>query len=210
LPNKRRGPRIQWISHDTGEAEMKNSRSFGFMDAMIFVAAAAVFLAGARQVVFYRGDGLFLGTRIGSHPYPRTIPGWLDLLAPFLATTAPALLIVRLRQPRPKFRRLVRQPGTAACLAITVTLIFESIIALLFLALRGELVQSNHPLLVVWLYSSLRTQNLGLAVASTWAALGLAGQWRPDKGWIDRTGRLLGFCSIAHYFAVYTAAAVGL
>ncbi len=149
-------------------------RNFHLADAMVFVVAAAVFFVGSNRVVFYRGDGLFLATRLKSRPYPRTLPGWLDLLAPCLATTAPALLIVRLRQPRPGFRRLIRQPGTSACLAITVALILESIIALLFLALRGELVQSKYPLLLVRLYSSLRTQNSGAAVASTWAALGLS------------------------------------
>src|SRR5437763_5166625 len=36
----------------------------------------------------------------------------------------------------------------------------------------------------------------GIAVAACWIPLALGGRWAPDRGWLDRLGRGLGWCWI--------------
>jgi hypothetical protein len=41
------------------------------------------------------------------------------------------------------------------------------------------------------------------AVAGAWLVLALAGWWRPEPGWIDRLGRVLGFLWIVPYLVYH-------
>ena len=41
--------------------------------------------------------------------------------------------------------------------------------------------------------------NPAAAVIGGWLGLRLAGRWRPDPGWIDRLGRILGWTWIATF-----------
>ncbi len=36
-------------------------------------------------------------------------------------------------------------------------------------------------------------RHAGLVVAGSWLALILAGRWRPERNWLDRAGRTLGW-----------------
>ena len=38
---------------------------------------------------------------------------------------------------------------------------------------------------------------IGAAVASSWMLLLVSGQWRPERSWVDRAGRALGWFWIA-------------
>src|SRR5687768_4597770 len=80
------------------------ARRFTMMDAMILVAASAVAFVIVRPVV----DGPLM---------LRHEPGWARYLAGFvggLVAWTPAVLFLRLRNPRPTIRRLSRRPGFAA------------------------------------------------------------------------------------------------
>jgi hypothetical protein len=43
-------------------------------------------------------------------------------------------------------------------------------------------------------------ERVGGAVVLVWLALALAGAWRPDPDWIDRSGRAVGTVLIVVYF----------
>ena len=94
------------------------ARKFTILDAMILVAAAAGGLALGRTTGFAHHYGVV------------SEQNWLGRMAddrlniglgiPFLITLTPAVLILRLNRPRPRWRRLTRQPGGAACCAAIV------------------------------------------------------------------------------------------
>jgi hypothetical protein len=112
---------------------------------------------------------------------------------PFLGMAGPALLVLRLRRPRPSRWRVFRQPGTAACLALTVS---------------GSLAVLGDAVLVIAspafgntvTYCLLGLGRTGGSVLVVWLSLALAGAWRPVPDWIDRSGRALGILLIILYF----------
>ena len=83
----------------------------------------------------------------------------------------------------------------AACVASLVALVWASI------ALGGTLAVDRLASDTLsadprrWLFHFIVEElfaYVGLAVASTWMALVLAGRWRRSADWIDRFGRILG------------------
>jgi len=98
-----------------------------------------------------------------------------QLLFSSLLIATPAVLWLRLRQPRPSLRDLTRQPGLVACGA----------------ALLGYL-------LYVDLYHYFSTRRLylrctvGSAVVVAWLIQALSCRWQAEACWVDRLGRLIG------------------
>lgn len=123
-------------------------------------------------------------------------------------------LLYRSRRPGRTWRfGRVRRPGSVACLAVTIVLIFELLHA----------TTSEHPWqrrLNVWYRSNIQAveirhlsirsrtprerddpffnilngmpRHTGFVVAGAWLTLLLAGAWRPEPTWVDRAGRALG------------------
>jgi len=163
---------------------MKTSRSrkFGILDAMILVAATAAGCALLRAMSLPRLDGL-----------PRTAfiaQAGVQAAVPFLVTLTPALFILRLRRPRPRWRRLARQPGMVACCVATLILIFG---ILHIIPINPSLLRS---LPVSPRGSIFFRGDAGFGVAGAWLILALGGCWRPEPRWIDRFGRALGLAWI--------------
>src|SRR4051794_36855413 len=158
---------------------MTPARRFTLADAMLLVAATAAGMAMARV--------------LSPSSRPRGAAPALDwyVLFGMLICWTVALLAVRLRRPRPRLRRLALQPGLIA----TAT-------AATALALLGPLVgMANHAasrsnpgsdLLVI-----LVIPQVGFAVGGAWLALTLSGRRRPEPGWIDGLGRLVGAAWLA-------------
>jgi hypothetical protein len=173
-------------------------RRFTLFDVMILVAATAAGfalmrpLAGAafaHQVM--RNYGLAWSALVRA--------SWVILaMTPLLAVWSLALLVLRLRQPRPRFRRLLRQPGFVA----SISVVFGSLISLIILLLcsikvgRSELADA-----VLFI-----TYPVGYAPANGWLLLMISGKWRNEKSWIDLTGRVLGVCWISVIFSVMVIA----
>ncbi len=105
------------------------------------------------------------------------IQGGVQLLFCFIIPLTPALLVARLRQPRPSLRRLACQPGFVASLALCVAAVVGIDLEFFNLITIPPLIASILP---------------GLAVLCSWLALLTMGRWHSESGWIDRTGRLLG------------------
>lgn len=107
-----------------------------------------------------------------------------------------AVIGLRLRRPRPRWRRLGSQPGFVACVAMLVTLIP----GLLWIATIYHRPGFRRPLgfeqawgcVIEWADS---------AVLGAWFALVVSRRWRPERSWIDRLGRILGLYWLLLIFA---------
>lgn len=180
--------------------EPKRRRRFTVLDALILIAAIGVGLAWMRQ---------FTGTEAGGESYPyeedfdgRPIPSfvlavkigfwWVDASYNLVAAVTIAMILLRGLSPRPKFRRLTRQPGAVACVAVTVALAVEMILkfdSVVELGLYGGLPWSKIGSMVYW---NIEGQSESLAVMIAWLVLGLSGRWKSEASWVDRFGRVLG------------------
>jgi hypothetical protein len=98
-------------------------RKFNLLDAMILVAATAAGMAFLRM---FLAEGRFSPVTIfqGWSLTSRVLSG-IETAYPFLVMWTFALVILRLRQPRPRMRRLARQPGMAAGCAASLMLVVQ-------------------------------------------------------------------------------------
>jgi hypothetical protein len=181
-------------------------RRFTLIDAMVLVAATTVSLAALRCCF---GDLSEVAAEcrewiaaVLEHP-----PGWrawtwfvcsLDeltvrLLAPFCWAWTVALLVVYLRQPRPRMRRLARQPGAVASFSAALILI-PAAIGLLYVALARRIeFDSQQWERVLGGSFIIIPMAEGLVALGSWATLLFSRRWRAEASWIDRSGRALGF-----------------
>jgi hypothetical protein len=192
-------------------------RHFTALDAILVLGA---FLAGAAwsfesQPLITHLAGEHVTRRFGEwrfvfSPFDRCfmIVRWsLPALAALLAPPTLAILIARLRTPRPPLARCFRQPGAAACAVASIFLVLEMVNHYLNLTIRigmPRLMQDLHD------WGAHETTEFasahgfgapavglgktpGLAVAGAYLALWASGLRRPESSWIDRVGRALGW-----------------
>ena len=101
-----------------------------------------------------------------------------NLISCLLVTLVPALLLIRLRWPRPPLTQVIRQPGFGAC----ATLVLGTLVIVdLYYLFRFD------PGPTVLLPSS--------SVVMLWFVAGLP-PWRPEPSWVDRAGRAAGIAWI--------------
>lgn len=178
-------------------------RPITLFDLMVLVTATAIGLSivqfgWPRQVA---GVGIFSWpfTTRGTGGYPSKT--WVLPIAwrvtpflPCLAAWSGAFLVVRLRGPRPRRRRLVAQPGLVAAVASLSALAIESGLLIgsawydgRFRFMRPARINDFAQNGVV-----LLAHHAGWAVIVSWLTLALVGRWHPERSWVDRWGRLLG------------------
>lgn len=164
------------------------TRRFNMADGLILTAATATTLALLRDAPDW-SHHVFIGGNFGGYHDP---PLALRMAARAIYALVPwtfAIFLIGLRQPRPPLRRLVLQPGMAACGAVVLWLGFKT---LLLLTMMIGVPQKR------WLVTRYLGDGVALvswaapAVAGAWLVLALSGRWRPAQGWIDRCGRALG------------------
>lgn len=171
-------------------AEVARCRPFSIGDMCVVVAASAFsVLAGQAWIPFLKR--VFHSYPIGQFTSVSTawnflktrpeialgLPLFGGLVAmSFVFIWSIAYAVMRLRKPRPPLGHLITQPGVAAFLALGVGIGLMLIDTLL-----------KTPRL-------LGSLALAGAVPMTGAVLALRGRWRPEPGWIDRFGRVLGVC----------------
>ncbi len=155
-------------------------RRFTLADAMILVAAAGAGLAGARW--WYRQPGFV-------NPSSLDVQSSTELVAWALMPFIPALAMIRLKGPRPRRRKLLRESGfqaiTASGLGVVAALLTGRWGIRPGWSSLGYGIGSGAPDMV------------GPAVAISWLLTGLAGARRSRPGAIDRSGRALGWLWIA-------------
>jgi hypothetical protein len=164
-------------------------RKITILDAMILIAASACGLALSRtmegpweDIAFYASN--WLG-RLTNDPVR------VGAALPFLMTFTPAVLLIRLRQPRPRLRRLLRQPGMVACTAAMVPIV----LALLQLSYLEWGPRPRSPYGIDWARRPLFWDcgfDGGIWVLGAWLALALSGRRRAEPSRIDRLGKLVG------------------
>jgi hypothetical protein len=154
----------------------RRCRSFVILDAMILVGASAAGLALARTIL---QDALTM---------PHS-PMWVARpITYFLLAWTLAFIPLRLRQPRPSLRRLMVQPGMAACCAVAIVTAMDAISWTIY----GMQLEPRHVRDMLARYWRGASPDLGPAVALTWLGLVLSRRWRPEPGWLDRFGRVIG------------------
>lgn len=97
-----------------------------------------------------------------------------DYLSPLLLGLTGTVLALRMRTPRPRLARLMRQPGAIAGMTVISSLVLSV------------------PSSMGWNISII-----AYAVGSSWLILLVGGRWQGEAGWIDRSGRLLGVMWLA-------------
>jgi hypothetical protein len=164
-------------------------RRFNTVDAMVLVAAMALAFAFVqfqgligilREKWFQPNDGILRPPEDGDMP---------ALISSFLIPWTVALLVLRLRRPRPSRRRLLAQPGFAACAFALGTMVMIALDEYwLGVYAYRELVAFNIQNIVALNYRI----SVSFAPAGLWALMGACGIWRAEPSWIDRAGRALG------------------
>jgi hypothetical protein len=163
-------------------------RRFSSGDAMVAIVAVALSLTVARVLLpfFQRGLSGVPFKKLSSlsdwREYLATRPEVAGAIVVFTSLGLIVLLVVgslafvlmRLRRPRPPLGRVLLQPGMVAAEAA-----LAGVVVGLGLAVSD----------IAAIYGMLA---LSSAVPLAWAALALAGWWRPEPGWIDRLGRAVG------------------
>jgi hypothetical protein len=186
-------------------------RTLSLSDALILMVALGLALAWDRGRY---GDPTrwisFSPTNLPRTLFPSTPSGWplalavyaingVELLPPFLIVGSLAVLVLRLRTRLPVKRWLFWQPGASACAVASVPLIATGLLFLVMYLqsyLSGRVTleflarRSREDLMPEHLTAAATA--IGYGVAGTWIALAAKRRWRPEPGWIDGLGRLVG------------------
>jgi hypothetical protein len=171
---------------------MKTStlRNFDRLDAIILVAASAAGFALIRVI----------GLGFSKHRFLVAVPAHyvisenlISATVPFLTSWTLAFLVIRMRRPRHPLQSIFRQPGTLACIAASLGLVYEFLWMLLIglvLGIPRAYMKGFLPG-AWWLFGSYITP-VFLWVAGAWLTLAIGGWWRSEPSWVDRLGRVLG------------------
>lgn len=164
------------------------ARRFTLADAMLLTAATALGLGvGRLWLEMYRAARI--GPNYGGPVQHAIRCGYWVALAWSLAT-----IPLRLRPPRPAWRRLRAQPGFVAAVATAAGLLVAVVHEWFVLRLRPWSLAMR-----IYLPAVSSPSRFGPMVAVAWLTLALARGWRPEAGWIDRLGRGLGVFWIGAY-----------
>jgi hypothetical protein len=162
-------------------------RNFTLFDLVVLGAATAAGFAVFRAL---RIDLAMHGRPYGENWLSRIADQVLLAIVPFLITWTLAFPFVRLRAPRPPFRRLARQPEMAGCTAASVAIVYE-LIWIVYIALKLGVQWGWRFLPDSSGFLRLNGDLVSLWVAAAWMVLAFGGWWRAEPGWVDRLGRLL-------------------
>jgi|GEM_PF-3248455 len=184
-----------------GTVEQASCRAFRLSDAIILIAGAALALAaGSHLLMLGAGMLVRLCQEAAAHradlfanwplfwrsirdPLSNTLWYGFQAAEITLFGLTPACFVLRLRRPRPPLLDLLRQPGTVALLAMVFGLFWVT--GALLVLFPGKVDSMTAAPTAV-----------GGTVAVAWVVLALSRRWRPEAGWVDRMGRLLGCASI--------------
>jgi hypothetical protein len=177
-------------------------RRFTISDAIILVAATAIGLSQVRGILGELGTFNRSTWKLEQHLYALKL---FAVAVPILTAWTVAFLLLRLRRPRPGLRRLVRQPGMAACYAVLVPLLIILAYAVTISLFTGESMYQPDTSFKPLFYNS---EAMASAVLGAWLLLWLGGLGRAEPGWIDRMGRTIGVLWIARPLLFYLTEAL--
>lgn len=180
-------------------------RPFRVSDAIILVAAIGIGLGWLVALSRSEINSRFpVWTSWNSPLYSLgTIISWIVVVCPpMLVSLSAGILVVRFRRPRPRWRRMGREPGAIACLiAFLAWILSATAFAAFDIANR---IAEGFDIGVGWVeypLCSYPSLNVGLCVGIAWLAQWLGRVWRPSACWIDRFGRAVGLGWIMVFIA---------
>ncbi len=136
-----------------------------------------------------------------------------EAIGTFLAAWTAALFVIRLRRPRSRRRRLMRQPGFAGCaVGLLLAIILMGADLGRWAAVWGWAAlnpasatpsfygnptpAAASPMAELWSAilngCGAGVGVIGIGFAATWPLMALGGWWHPERSGIDRLGRALG------------------
>jgi hypothetical protein len=179
-------------------------RRLNLVDVIVLVLATAVGLWAIRPYL----PGLLAMPEVFENG--KSVPGlwepvvWLNsavVVEPVLMAWSVAWLVLQLRQPRPRLRRLIRQPGFVATFASAVVLLVSGPIAGVVLTSEWRSANiSTQPIIgpprpdwiAYELWSAMVSLQIGASVLAVWGLLAVGRQCRMKSGWLDRVGQGFG------------------
>ncbi len=166
-------------------------KRFSLIDAMVLVAATAV--------------GLALGRTVCRQPEPGShfLADLVEWGVSVALTWSIAILALNLTRYRTTRRELACRPGFTAVVTICIDRVLEFVFYALPLGPFGGLIDVDFQSLdsvASWLMQLISASVTNVVpggssngiVAAVWLSTGMAGCWRAENSWIDRTGRALG------------------
>lgn len=109
---------------------------------------------------------------------------------PLLMGWTLAWCVLRIRGPRPRWRRLVRQPGFVVGLTTILAWFVGGGVAIRWWLDVHHIVPEWLDVMIVQMATAMMLGGFG--VFFSWTGLVLEGRWRPERSWVDRLGRILG------------------
>jgi len=164
-------------------------RRFTLLDAMVLVAATAVGIAAA--VEFAESARRSFG---GMPPRNLLARYWFDAVSPLLTAWALTLIVLALRPPRARFRRLLSRPGVVVCMASAGAAVLVAIRVTIMVCCMTVKGRGDQWIRMFW-WNLIPA--VASAVAMAWLLILLGGRWRRSADWIDAAGRALGLAWFA-------------
>jgi hypothetical protein len=172
---------------------------------MLVVAAAAVGIAWTSAYFYWQA---YFGASWGaSGPFIHRLRFYIPGVFPGLMMATLVLVLFQLIPPRPSARELLRSPGAASCLVVTLFFLFHAgCVAMRVVADRISLPGAEGLALpVVPAVMVGRLGEAGLAVAGAWLVLWSSQTRDGEPTWMEWAGRLLGVCWITGYVTLIVA-----
>jgi hypothetical protein len=161
-------------------------RPFTLLDGMILVAATAGGFGLCRAIFVERFAQLWT-----SRPVSGRIALTYLFSQPCVVMEMIGYIVICLRQPRPRLRRIMDQPGMVACMTVVGFLSF-TILSFAAILPFGQGTYFPGPRLWLDAFLTIFPAPAGIAVAVAWIILALGRRWRCDRNWIGGLGLALG------------------
>jgi hypothetical protein len=202
---------------DSPSPSLPVRRRFTLLDGMILVGSAAVGLAAIRGLSRETNWGDLASALIENFAwdldlFDQFVPELMMVAMPLVVAMTLGVLALRLRKPRPRWRRLARQPGLVACLALLLAWAGAGAYTTAHVMSQAAFVVVKHGPFwqdpANWLepFTLSGAPLSGFAVVVAWATQILVGRWRAEPTWPDRLGRLAGLgwiaIGLAGWFAI--------
>lgn len=152
-------------------------RRWGLSDLAILIAATAAGMVVVRSVVAINLPAMMPDPRDPTSRWSIAIIVAMNLTAPVLLALSLALLVIRLRPPRPPLQLLAEDPGFVALAVVALTLAYR----LIHFGMRLFAGRNDDPSLagthLVWLLSNVAYE-VGWNIGVAWFILVLQDKWR--------------------------------
>jgi hypothetical protein len=162
------------------------ARRFNLIDAFVLIAATA--------------GGLALGRAVSEYETFKTRNAVVYYYAASVALAwTPALLALNLTRHRAPRRELACRPGFSVLVAVVVVLLADTLFSgLVIYSIELKFTPGiTFPQYALWVGNAVVKDfmyelSIATTVAAVWLVTAMAGCWRPERTWIDRTGRAVG------------------